>query len=80
MRRLNCEMYPCHFPDQDCALCFCPFYPCMDERTKGHMDGEAWCCESCNVIHRPEISGVIMDALMAGEALSDVWKRVEGLL
>ncbi|MFB3763761.1 MAG: cysteine-rich small domain-containing protein [Methanotrichaceae archaeon] len=73
MRRLNCERYPCHFPEQDCAFCFCPFYPCMDERTKGHMKGDIWACDDCTVIHSPEISGIIMDALMGGKALSEAW-------
>jgi threonine-phosphate decarboxylase len=80
MRRLNCEMYPCHFPDQDCAFCFCPFYPCMDEATKGCLSEGVWNCGNCRAIHRPEVSDAIMDALMAGEALPDVWKRFKGLL
>ena len=80
MQRMNCEMYPCHFPDQDCAFCFCPFYPCMDDETKGRLKEGVWNCENCIAIHRPEVSDAIMGALMAGEALSDVWKRFKGLL
>ncbi len=77
MRRVNCEKYPCHFPEQDCAFCFCPFYPCMDERTKGRMEGETWCCQNCIAIHLPKISGIVMDALLRGEAVPEAWKMFE---
>ena len=26
--RNTCQYYPCHFHNQDCTFCFCPFYPC----------------------------------------------------
>jgi Zn-finger protein len=77
MQRLNCERFPCHFPDQDCALCFCPFYPCHDERAGGREKEGIWCCESCQTVHRPEVAEMILDALMKGEALSAVWKKLE---
>lgn len=80
MQRLNCERFPCHFLDQDCALCFCPFYPCGDIRTGGvEKDGE-WCCESCIIIHRPEVAEMVLDSLMNGEEISLVWKKLEALL
>ena len=57
MQRLNCERFPCHSLEQDCSLCFCPFYPCRDKRTGGkELDG-TWCCDSCQIIHRPEVAG-----------------------
>jgi len=80
MQRLNCEKYPCHFPEQDCAFCFCPFYPCMDPRTGGRVEGGDWCCEACTVVHQQEISETIMDALMKGEDLSVAWRKLEGML
>jgi Zn-finger protein len=81
MRRINCERYPCHFPLQDCSLCFCPFYPCMDETTGGRVDesGE-WSCQDCFVVHCPDVSAMIVDALMIGETISEAWKKVERLL
>ncbi len=80
MQRLNCERYPCHFPEQDCTFCFCPFYPCMDPRTGGCIEGEDWCCEACTLIHLSEVSETIMDALMNGVALAVVWRRLEEML
>ena len=43
-----CEYYPCHFKGQNCSLCFCPFYPCMDpelgKMVAGKKGGEVWSC------------------------------------
>jgi len=76
MQRLSCDRYPCHFPDQDCTLCFCPFYPCEDERTGGRfVDGE-WCCEGCFVVHREEVAKAVIEALVQGEDVSIAWKEV----
>ena len=80
MQRLNCERFPCHSLDQDCSLCFCPFYPCRDERTGGRMVEGAWDCRSCSIIHRPEVAAMVLDGLMKGEALESVWKKLEALL
>lgn len=80
MQRLNCERFPCHAIDQDCSLCFCPFYPCGDTRTGGFEKEGAWSCERCTLIHRPDVAGMVLDALLRGEGLPDVWKRLEGLL
>ncbi len=52
----------------------------MDERTKGQMKGDAWSCECCMVIHSPEISGAIMDALMCGKTLKEAWNALAELL
>ncbi len=80
MKRVNCERYPCHFPEQDCTLCFCPFYPCKDERTCGRLHEGQWSCEGCKIVHRSEVAEMVMDALMNGEALSSVWNKVEKFL
>ncbi len=86
MRRLNCERYPCHFPDQDgtfyqdCTFCFCPFYPCFEQRTGGRFEDGTWSCERCTVIHREDVAEMVMDSLMQGEALDDIWKKVAKLL
>jgi len=77
MERVNCERYPCHFPGQDCSLCFCPFYPCRDERTGGLGKDGAWCCERCHVIHDPDTVRLVLDALMQGEPPAAVWRRLE---
>lgn len=81
MRRINCERYPCHFPEQDCSLCFCPFYPCMDERTNGRVGKSGdWSCQDCLVVHCPDAAVMVVDALMIGETVSEAWKKVESLL
>ena len=80
MQRLNCEKFPCHCLEQDCSLCFCPFYPCLDQRTGGIEKDGSWCCESCRLIHRPDAAGMVMDELMRGRPLPEVWKRFERLL
>jgi threonine-phosphate decarboxylase len=88
--RTNCEYYPCHFEGQDCTFCFCPFYPCLDERTGGHMverrtGGEVWSCAGCDIVHRPEVANSILESLMACEDrpgdIKHIWINViESLL
>jgi Zn-finger protein len=80
MQRLNCERFPCHFSGQDCSLCFCPFYPCLDERAgKREKDG-SWSCEACRIIHDPAVAERVLDMLMRGESLPTTWKVVLELL
>jgi Zn-finger protein len=53
----------------------------MDERTNGRIDeGGEWFCQDCFVVHCPDTVAMVVDALMIGEAVSDVWKKVESLL
>ena len=57
----TCEYYPCHFTGQDCTWCFCPFYPCKDERTGGEWvktkeGGRIWSCSDCFWIHKSEVA------------------------
>lgn len=80
MQRLNCERFPCHSLEQDCTLCFCPFYPCRDKRTGGKEQGGSWCCDSCQIIHRPEVAAMVLDALMNGEAIGTAWKKLVAYL
>ncbi len=77
MERVSCDRYPCHFPDQDCTFCFCPFYPCTDERTGGRMADGGWSCEGCAVIHLPEVAERVMEGLIRGDDLGEIWKEVE---
>lgn len=80
MQRISCERYPCHFPVQDCTLCFCPFYPCHDERTGGRATGPEWLCSGCTLVHRPDVASKIMDALMEGQDILAAWKVLEEML
>jgi threonine-phosphate decarboxylase len=83
--RSTCEYYPCHFAGQDCTFCFCPFYPCEDDRTGGKCierstGGMVWSCVDCTIIHKEEVSQKILDILMekgsTEENLTEAWKRV----
>ena len=58
----GCDYFPCHHSGQDCTLCFCPFYPCLDPRL-GHFvesrrGGQVWSCQDCLWIHRPDVGRV----------------------
>jgi len=75
--RRNCEYYPCHFEGQDCTFCFCPLYPCNDERTGGKYvesstGGKVWSCVDCTIIHEPEVAQEVLNELMALEPGSDM--------
>jgi threonine-phosphate decarboxylase len=80
MQRLSCERYPCHFLGQDCAFCYCPFYPCQERRTGGRLEGVEWSCRDCLLVHRADIAEMVMDALLSGEEIREVWMRVEKML
>ena len=77
----SCEHYPCHFGGQDCTFCFCPFYPCKDERLGKYVETSsgdvAWSCIDCEIIHQTDIAQEIYDGLLAGDELSKVWKIIE---
>ncbi len=77
--RVDCEYYPCHFEGQDCTFCFCPFYPCEDERTGGKLihkstGGTVWSCIDCRLIHEGEIAEKVLEGLMKNKKIKDVWK------
>lgn len=82
--RRDCEYYPCHFEGQDCTFCFCPFYPCNDERTGGkYVESSTgkmvWSCVDCTIVHEPEVAEEILVALMAlkpGEDTRSVFESV----
>jgi Zn-finger protein len=82
--RRDCEYYPCHFEGQDCTFCFCPFYPCNDERTGGRYVESStgkmvWSCVDCTIVHEPEVAQEILVALMAlkpGEDTRSVFESV----
>ncbi|MCD4843000.1 MAG: aminotransferase class I/II-fold pyridoxal phosphate-dependent enzyme [Methanosarcinales archaeon] len=83
--KTDCDYYPCHFEGQDCTFCFCPFYPCEDERTKGEMiirstGDQIWSCMDCDLLHRPEVATAVLEELMKREGnlkdLKEIWKKV----
>ncbi|ABR55141.1 cysteine-rich small domain [Methanococcus vannielii SB] len=60
----DCEYYPCHYNNQSCLWCYCPFYPCEDEvlgEFVKRKDGTLiWSCMKCNWIHKPDIAAEIL--------------------
>ncbi|AKB50533.1 L-threonine 3-O-phosphate decarboxylase [Methanosarcina barkeri str. Wiesmoor] len=83
--RKTCEYYPCHFKGQNCTFCFCPFYPCEDERTGGKWiqssrGGKIWSCVDCHLVHKTETAQKILDCLMqegdTDELVKVAWKKV----
>ena len=48
----KCKYYPCHFEGQDCRFCYCPIYPCEDERF-GKWYKSVWDCSKCTIFHEP---------------------------
>lgn len=83
--RKTCEYYPCHFEGQNCTFCFCPFYPCENERTGGKWiqssrGGKVWSCVDCHLVHKKEIAQKILDCLMqegdTDELVKVAWKEV----
>ena len=84
-KRISCQYYPCHFPNQDCTFCYCPYYPCLDERTKGKYvfkdNSKVWSCSNCKIIHIPEISSKLVHEIMNGKNIDRFWnKKIEPLL
>lgn len=83
--RKTCEYYPCHFEGQNCTFCFCPFYPCENECTKGKWitssgGSKVWSCIDCHIVHNKEIARKILTTLMqkgdADELVKIAWKKV----
>lgn len=83
---LDCPYYPCHScDDQDCTLCFCPFYRCEDERTGGKWvnrssGGQVWSCEDCVLVHEKdavkELLSVLSEDGDMGSKLKIAWDKV----
>ncbi|ABR56514.1 cysteine-rich small domain-containing protein [Methanococcus aeolicus] len=64
----DCEYYPCHYDNQVCLWCYCPFYPCNDEEF-GELitrkDGTTiWSCMNCGWVHRPEVASEILKEIL----------------
>lgn len=55
----SCEYHPCHFINQDCTFCYCPFYPCNDKDLGCEIigrHGSIWSCSDCLFIHRKDVA------------------------
>lgn len=64
----ECKYHPCHFKGQDCTFCYCPFYPCNDERYgydlyRPKFKDYVWDCEKCLLIHDEDVCRHIMSRI-----------------
>jgi len=85
----ECPYYFCHFDGQDCSLCFCPLYPCMDpglgRMVRAKRGGEVWSCEDCFWTHRSDVAAEIAKRIPATssppphEFLAEVKAEVEAI-
>ncbi|MDV0447614.1 Histidinol-phosphate aminotransferase [Methanosarcinaceae archaeon Ag5] len=79
--RETCGYYPCHFEGQDCTFCYCPFYPCGDERTGGtyvystKRNGKIWSCTDCYIPHISSVVDKMLDGLMEDGETEDLLKK-----
>lgn len=55
----GCPYYPCHFKGQRCDFCYCPLYPCNDERlgewSTSSTGRKIWSCAPCTLNHQPAV-------------------------
>jgi threonine-phosphate decarboxylase len=62
-----CAERRCHREVEDCRLCFCPFYPCLDGATGGRFvereGGHVWSCQGCSWVHRTEVAEKVVKRL-----------------
>ncbi len=64
----SCKYHPCHFKGQDCTFCYCPFYPCNDERLgfnlyRKKFDDYVWDCQPCLMIHDTDVCKFVMSEI-----------------
>lgn len=59
-RNKACKYFPCHKKLEDCTFCYCPFYPCFNEKRGNYIYSKKlkkniWSCEKCNYIHKKKV-------------------------
>ncbi|MDV0444776.1 Histidinol-phosphate aminotransferase [Methanimicrococcus sp. At1] len=79
-KRETCEYYPCHFEGQDCTFCYCPFYPCGDDRGGGKYiqsskGGQVWSCVDCYIPHISPVVEKMMEGLMEEDETEEILKK-----
>lgn len=80
---LSCDYHPCHFSNQDCTFCYCPFYPCNDKTLGSELIGRnnsiIWNCTDCLFIHRQDVGRFVsseIKRLNITEALDPRFKDI----
>jgi Zn-finger protein len=76
LKKLNkaCKFFPCHAGLEDCTFCYCPFYPCLDERLGKYVysskQGKGiWSCQSCSWIHKNKVTAEIFTLIVKNKSL-----------
>ncbi len=61
VKRINksCPWFPCHKVLEDCTFCYCPFYPCANNKLGKYVYSQKlkeniWSCQDCNWIHKKD--------------------------
>lgn len=73
MQRINksCAYFPCHKGIEDCTFCYCPFYPCGNEKLGEYIfscrtNQKIWSCQDCSWIHKKEVVDGILSPVRSG--------------
>lgn len=76
VKKLNkaCKFFPCHAGLEDCIFCYCPFYPCLDEKLGKYVYSskqgkDIWSCQSCGWIHKNKVTEEIFTLIVKNKSL-----------
>ncbi len=66
----SCAYFPCHKKLEDCAFCYCPFYPCLNEKLGNYFfsqkrDQHIWSCKNCAWVHKKSVVDNILESVRA---------------
>lgn len=75
IQRINkaCKYFPCHKGLEDCAFCYCPFYPCRDEKLGRFVHSSKrkehiWSCQDCSWIHKTKVVNAAFSLIRENQA------------
>jgi Zn-finger protein len=74
---MPCQYYPCHTiqGEFDCSLCYCPFYPCKNEKLGEYLKDDIWDCSGCNIIHDVKVAyNIITSNFAFGRSTNEISK------
>jgi len=76
VKKLNkaCKFFPCHAGLEDCTFCYCPFYPCLDEKLGRYVYSSKqgkniWSCKFCSWIHQKKVTEEIFTLIVKNRFL-----------
>lgn len=74
IKRINksCAYFPCHKGLQDCTFCYCPFYPCLNDKLGKYSfsrkaSSYIWSCLNCVWIHKKQVADSILKPVRGGK-------------